>query len=184
MRHRVYGRHLGRDKDERTRLFKTLLQALFTHGTIETSQGKGKAIKGLVDRVINLAKNRNSRRLLHSFVNSKDLEERLIKEIVPKLGNRTSGYTSLVRLGTRVGDRTMMVRMSLIGTEKLEPIKQVTSKKTEGLIKKEVKVKEKTTRKSISEKKDRTGQSVRKTTRPSKGSKSTKRGTSRLSKTK
>lgn len=124
MRHRVYGSQLGRNKDERSRLFKALLQVLFTYGTIETSQEKGKAIKGLVDKVINLAKNKNTSRLVKSYINNKDLENRLIKEIVPKLGTRSSGYTSMVRLGTRMGDQTMMVRMSLIGAEELEPIKK------------------------------------------------------------
>lgn len=149
MRHRVYGRYLGRNKDQREALFKNLVQALFLHGTIKTSESKAKAIKGLVDKVINLAKNKNTKRLLQSYLN-KELSERLTKEIVPKLGTRSSGYTSMVRLGTRLGDRTMMVKMSLIGAEKLEPIKkvtsdkkQVTSKKTVGPIKKEVKVKEK-----------------------------------------
>lgn len=169
MRHRVYGRHLGRSKDERNRLFRTLLQALFTHGTIETSQDKGKAVKGLVDKVINLAKSKNTQRLLQSYLNNKDLEERLVKEIVPKLGTRSSGFTSMIRLGTRSGDQTMMVKMSLIGAEELEPIKK--------------EVKEKTTRKSVSEKKERTEQSVRSTTSPSKGSKSTKKRTSKLPKT-
>lgn len=132
MRHRVYGSHLGRNKDERNRLFKSLLQALFTHGAIETSSDKAKAIKGLVDKVINLAKNKDPQRLLQSYFNNKDLQERLIKEIVPKLGDRTSGYTSVVKLGTRLGDRTMMVRMSLIGVEKLEPIKKGEREKGKG----------------------------------------------------
>jgi len=90
VRHRIYGKHLGRDKDTRDTLFKGLIQALFTHGTIETTEAKAKAIKGLVDKVINLAKN-----------------EKIY-------GNRTSGYTSLVKLGKRLGDQAMMVRMSLI----------------------------------------------------------------------
>ena len=51
MRHRVYGKHLGRDKDQRTTLFKGLVRSLFIHGTIQTSEAKAKAIKGLVDKV-------------------------------------------------------------------------------------------------------------------------------------
>lgn len=102
MRHRIYGKHLGRDKDERDTLFKGLIQALLTHETIQTTEAKAKAIKGLVDKVINLAKNKK----IYHFG--------LTKEILPKLGNRTSGYTSLVKLGKRLGDQAMVVRMSLI----------------------------------------------------------------------
>ncbi len=99
MRHRIYGKHLGRDKDERDTLFKGLIQALLTHGTIETTEAKAKSIKGLVDKVINLAKDERSSRASRT------------KKIY---GNRTSGYTSLVKLGRRLGDQAMMVRMSLI----------------------------------------------------------------------
>lgn len=86
MRHRVYGKKLGRNKNERTRLFKSLVSSLLTHGTITTSESKAKAIKGLVDKIINSTKSK---------------------------GARKSGYTQLVRLGTRLGDQTMMVKMSL-----------------------------------------------------------------------
>lgn len=123
MRHRVYGKHLSKNKDERDRLFKNLVCSLFTYGTIETSWAKAKAIKGLVDRVINLAKEKRNRHL-QSFLTDKNLRERLIKEIIPKMGNRTSGYTSMVRIGARAGDQAMMVKMSLIGAEQLKSTKK------------------------------------------------------------
>lgn len=138
MRHRVYGKKLGRDKNQRTALLKSLVQSIFTHGTIETSEAKAKAVKGLIDKVINLAKNKNSQRLLQAYF-SKNLQERLIKEVAPKLNDRNSGYTKTIRVGTREGDRTMVVRMSLINNEKLEPIKKEEVKKEV----KQVKVEEK-----------------------------------------
>lgn len=121
MRHRVYGKQLGRNKNERDNLFKGLLRLLLIHGTIQTSETKAKAIKGLVDKVINLAKNKKEVQL-QSFLVDKNLRERLTKEIVPALGTKTSGYTSMVKMGRRLGDQTMMVRMSLIGAEELKPI--------------------------------------------------------------
>ncbi len=180
MRHRVYGKKLGLDKNERTALFKSLVQELFLHGNLTTTQSKVKAIKGLVDKVINLAKNKNSQRLLQAYFSNKLLQERLIKEIVPKLGARTSGFTSTVRMGTRVGDQTMMVKMSLIGAEELKPLEKVTPRlrsgqagnRLQGRVKKAAEVK-----KVVSEKKGITGQSVRKTY-------VTRKGTSRLSKNK
>jgi large subunit ribosomal protein L17 len=123
VRHRVYGKHLGRNKDQRKALFKGLMYALFSYGTIQTSETKAKAIKGLVDKVINFAKDKNIHNL-QSYVSDKDLRERLVKEISPKVGNRTSGYTRLVKLGTRIGDQTTMVKMSLIGAEELKPIQK------------------------------------------------------------
>lgn len=133
MRHRVYGQKLGRNKNERTALFKKLVQALLIHGTITTSRAKAKAIKGQVDKVINLAKSKNTHHLLRAFLAEESLVNRLIMEIAPKLADRTSGYTSVVRMGNRQGDNTMMVRMSIIGAEKLgkitKPAKKVAKKK-------------------------------------------------------
>jgi large subunit ribosomal protein L17 len=131
VRHRVYGYKLGRNKDERGRLFKSLISSLFLHGTIEISEKKAKAIKGMVDRVINLARSKETQRHLEGYINNKDLRERVIKEIIPKIYGRTSGYTSLIKLGTRLGDRTMMVRMSLIGVENLKPLEVEPNKKSE-----------------------------------------------------
>ncbi|OGE19019.1 50S ribosomal protein L17 [Candidatus Daviesbacteria bacterium RIFCSPLOWO2_02_FULL_41_8] len=124
MRHRVYGKHLGRDKDQRKGLFKGLVYSLFSLGTIATSEAKAKAIKGLVDRIINSAKENSKfpKPLVQSFVNDKFLQKRLTDDILPKLGSRSSGYTKIIRMGTRLGDQTMMVKMSLIGAEELKPI--------------------------------------------------------------
>lgn len=134
MRHKVYGRKLNRNKNERTALFKSLAQELFLHGTITTTESKAKSIKGLVDKIINCAKGKDSQRLLQSYFTSKVLQDRLIKEIVPKLGGRTSGYTSLMKMGIREGDRSIVVKMSIIGVEKLKPIKKESKESEESKV--------------------------------------------------
>lgn len=153
MRHKVYGKKLGRNNDERDVLFKSLVHNLFSYGTIETTEAKAKSVKGLIDKIINLAKSKTSQRMIQGYFNNRSLEERLVKDLLPKMQSRTSGYTSLIRVGRRPGDNTMVVRMSLIGSEELKPIVKVKvdhkkePKKTELKIeeikpvKKEVKVK-------------------------------------------
>lgn len=125
-------------------LFKSLIEPLFLHGTIETSQAKAKAIQGLVDKVINLAKDKKRQHLLQSYLTGKDLKKRLVDEIIPKLGNRSSGYTSLLKLGSRLGDQTMMVRMSLIGAERLSVLSPQLSDKGKSVVGKSVTDKQKT----------------------------------------
>ncbi len=93
MRHNVYGRKLGRNTAERNSLFKNLLESLIAHGSIKTTESKAKAIKGLIDKFINKSKN---------------------KELLSRFKSRTSGYMSLIKLGPRLGDGAMMVRMSLL----------------------------------------------------------------------
>lgn len=138
MRHNVYGKHLGRRNDERSALFKSLVRNLFLYESIETTEAKAKAIKGLVDRIITQAKFPATKRLVKQFLNEKQIEEKLFKEIVPKVQSRNSGYTATIKVGRRLGDGAMVVKMSLlVDTVKSEP-KEVKSKKT-----KEVKEEEK-----------------------------------------
>ncbi len=120
MRHNVYGKHLGRDRNQRTALFKSLVRALILNEKIETTEAKAKSIKGLVDKLINQAKAPSTRRLMSQFLTEKSLSQKLVKEILPGLGSRNSGYTSIVKLGRRLGDGAMMVNMSLM-KGKIEP---------------------------------------------------------------
>ena len=117
MRHRVYGKHLGRDANGRAALFKSLVVSLILHGSIETTQTKAAAIKGLVDQIINQAKHKETRRLLQSFLTQKVVVDKLVNEVVPSLQSRNSGYTSIIKLGNRLGDNAMVVRMSLLTDE-------------------------------------------------------------------
>lgn len=114
MRHRVYGKHLGRSKDQRTALFKSLVRSLILEETIKTTAPKAKAIKGLVDKIITQAKSVTSKRLVAQFLTHKTVLDKLNNEILPRVGSRNSGYTSVVRVGARQGDGAMIVKMSLI----------------------------------------------------------------------
>ena len=90
------------------------MRSLLLSETIETTETKAKAIKGLVDKIINQAKSKNTQRLVSQFLTDKKVLEKLIKDITPRVSDRVSGYTSVVRLGRRLGDGGMMVRMSLL----------------------------------------------------------------------
>ncbi len=120
MRHRVYGKHLGRDKNQRNALFKSLVQSLLLNESIQTSDSKAKAIRGIVDKLINQAKSPITRRLISQFLVNKSISEKLVKEIVPAVSSRTSGYTSIIKLNKRLGDGSLQVQMSLILDKKIE----------------------------------------------------------------
>lgn len=121
MRHKVYGKHLSRDKDQRTALFKSLVRSLILEESIQTTAPKAKAIKGLFDKIITQAKSPTSKRLVSQFLIHKPVLDKLNNEILPKFSSRTSGYTSMVRIGPRLGDGAMIVKMSLILDEAKTP---------------------------------------------------------------
>ncbi len=137
MRHSVYGKKLSRDINERDALFKSLVQSLILSKSIQTTQTKAKAIKGLVDKVINQAKDESTRRLFNQFITRKTTQEKLVKELIPQLQDRNSGYTSVVKMGRRQGDGAMMVKMTLLLNSK-DKIASV-EKKVEKTSPKEVK---------------------------------------------
>lgn len=118
MRHRVYGKHLGRNKNERTALFRTLVHSLLVSESIETTYGKAKAIKGLVDKIITQAKSPATRSLVSQFLINKKAHTKLMEEILPRVKSRNSGYTSIIKMGKRLGDNSLIVKMSLILEEK------------------------------------------------------------------
>lgn len=135
MRHRVYGKHLGRDKNQRLALFRGLVGSLILHESIQTTQAKAKAIKGLVDTLIVKSKQDSNaaRSALESFFQQPKVLEKLTQDVSKRYNSRNSGFTQIVRLGTRAGDGAMMVKMSLIGADeaKVTPKAQVAEKEVE-----------------------------------------------------
>jgi large subunit ribosomal protein L17 len=127
VRHRVYGKHLSRSKDQRTALFKSLVRSLILEESIKTTAPKAKAIKGLVDRIITQAKSVTSKKMVAQFLPHKVVLDKLNNEILPRVSSRNSGYTSTVRIGSRMGDGAMIVKMSLILDEAKSKVSKVPS---------------------------------------------------------
>jgi large subunit ribosomal protein L17 len=57
MRHRLAGRHLGRNSSHRVAMFRNLARALITHGKITTTLPKAKTLRPFIEKLITLAKN-------------------------------------------------------------------------------------------------------------------------------
>lgn len=121
----MYGKHLNRDTDQRTALFKSLVRSLILSEKIQTTDAKAKAIKGMVDKLVTQAKSPTTRRLIAQFITDKTVAEKFISDIVPRLSDRTSGYTSIVKIGKRLGDGAMMVQMSLLTQGQKSTTKEV-----------------------------------------------------------
>jgi len=122
MRHRVFGRKLGRDVKSRKALFKNLINALIEHQEIKTTEAKAKAIKGLVDKFVSRAKKKDlhSRRLVFSFLQNQKMVNKLFEEIAPRFRQRSSGFTRIIKLGRRKGDAAMVVKMEFVEGEEMK----------------------------------------------------------------
>lgn len=105
MKHKVFGRKLGRDIKERTALFRSLANALIDHGKITTTWAKAQAVRPQIEKTVTHAKNGSvqSVRQVTSFLNKPKNVRRLVDEIAPQLTS-TGGYVRIYRLGVRMGD--------------------------------------------------------------------------------
>ena len=123
MRHRVYGRHLGRSKDHRRSLFRNLMTDLFRYGRIRTTEAKAKAIRGEAEKVITLAKRAatdgdlNARRKVSVALTDPAVARELVASIAPRYEGRAGGYLRLRKLGPRQGDGASMVQIELVEGE-------------------------------------------------------------------
>ena len=73
MRHRVYGRKLGRDGEHRRAMLRNLAAGVFEHGQVETTLAKAKAVQPLVEKIITVAKKGTlqARRQIESKLNDR-----------------------------------------------------------------------------------------------------------------
>ena len=123
MRHQVAGYRLGRNKDYRIGLRRSLICALFTHEKIKTTHTKAMAIRGDAERLITLARNSakasesdkvSARRLAAARLNDAALVKKLFDDIAPRFATRPGGYTRMFKLGPRLGDAAPMVLLELV----------------------------------------------------------------------
>src|SRR5256886_7713226 len=105
MRHRKDGFKLGRVTAHRWALFRNLLVALFRHERIQTTEAKAKAVRGLAEHMITLAKRDtlHARRQVLAMVPDTGVVGQLFGTIAPRFGDRNGGYTRLIQSGRRPG---------------------------------------------------------------------------------
>lgn len=123
MRHRIVGKKLGRQKDERAALRRILIAQLFEHESIKTTHAKALAVRGQAERLITLAKRGtkagdasmvHARRLAAARLSNPTIVNKLFDEIAPRYAERPGGYTRIMKLGPRLGDAAEIVLLELV----------------------------------------------------------------------
>ena len=114
MNKKVFGKKLSRERSSREALFVGLVSDLVLNKKIETTKAKAKAIVGMIDKMVVLAKKNtlgSKRELLRKLKGNKDVATLLWKEIASVFTDRNSGFTKMVNLPQRKGDLSEMVRL-------------------------------------------------------------------------
>ncbi|MDQ6677940.1 MAG: 50S ribosomal protein L17 [Acidobacteriota bacterium] len=119
MRHRVGTVKLKRDVGARNSLFKNLVTSVIEHERVVTTVPKAKAIRGMVDNMITLAKrdNLHARRQAAAFLETPKSVRKLFDTLGARFSQRQGGYTRIVRLGFRKGDGAEQAMIELVGSE-------------------------------------------------------------------
>ena len=121
------GRRLGRSSSHRLALLRSLTTSLFKYEKIVTTDSKAKELRRFAENLITTAKKggiSNIRQVARD-IKDENILNKLFQELAPRFGERKSGYTRIIKLGPRKGDRANMALVSLL----LEEAKDKKKKK-------------------------------------------------------
>jgi large subunit ribosomal protein L17 len=119
MRHKRAGYKLKRDLGARRSLLRGLVTSVIEEERVITTVPKAKAAKPLVERMITLAKEDtlHARRQAAAFLMTPASVKKLFDKLGTRFGQRSGGYTRVVRLGWRKGDGAEQAMLELVGSE-------------------------------------------------------------------
>lgn len=119
MRHKKFGRALGRSSAHRSAMFRNMVTSLFEHERIVTTAEKAKEVRPIAEKMITLAKrgDLHARRQALDFIRSKKIVAKLFDEISGQFKDRNGGYTRIIQTGIRQGDAASMAIIELVGFE-------------------------------------------------------------------
>src|SRR5580698_5416684 len=128
MRHNKHHASLGVTREHRAAMLSNLAVALITHGRIETTLSKAKALRPFVEKVITKAKQAAAktekkdavhlRRLALKDVRDEDAVTLLFNEKYKDFAERAGGYTRIYKIGPqRISDAAEMALIEFVKAE-------------------------------------------------------------------
>jgi large subunit ribosomal protein L17 len=133
MRHRKSINHLSRKTAHRKAMLANMATSLILHKRINTTLAKAKALRGYIEPLITKSKEdtTHSRRMVFSYLQSKEAVTELFREVSVKVADRPGGYTRIIKTGARLGDNAEMCMMELVDfNETMLAEKQTKAKAT------------------------------------------------------
>ena len=116
MRHNKKFNHLSRKSAHRDAMLANMTISLILHKRIFTTLAKAKALRVYAEPIINRAKNDTmaNRRVVFSYLQSKEAVKELFQEVAQKIAERPGGYTRILKLGNRLGDNAKVCIIELV----------------------------------------------------------------------
>lgn len=116
MRHNKKFNHLGRKKGHRDALLSNMAVSLIMHKRIFTTVAKAKALRVYAEPIITRCKKDDmaNRRLVFSYLQSKDAVKELFGPVAEKVGERPGGYLRILKTRHRLGDNAEMCMIEFV----------------------------------------------------------------------
>lgn len=114
--HRRLVKHFGRKFKARKALLRGLMKSLVEHGRIKTTLLKAKETRRQIEKAITLGRKGtlNSTRVLSARLADSDAAVALVKDIAPRFKERPGGYTRIIKIGARPGDKAEMAFLEFV----------------------------------------------------------------------
>lgn len=116
MRHRLGHRKLNRDKAGRKALLRGLATQLMLKGRIVTTIERAKELRKVVEPLVTVGRTDNlfNRRLAMASLYGDEVVSKLFSVIGPANKTRPGGYTRILRMGYRAGDRARQAMVEFV----------------------------------------------------------------------
>ena len=97
-------------------MMSNMATSLILHKRIETTLAKAKALRVYVEPIISRSKedSTHNRRIVFSYLHSKEAVNELFREVSQKVANRPGGYTRILKTGIRQCDNSEMCIIELV----------------------------------------------------------------------
>jgi large subunit ribosomal protein L17 len=116
MRHGKKNNHLSRQAPHRKAMLANMACSLIQHKRVSTTVAKAKALQKYIEPIITKSKtdSTHSRRVVFSYLKSKEAVTELFREVSTKVMERPGGYTRILKTGFRLGDNAQMCFIELV----------------------------------------------------------------------
>lgn len=125
MRHRVFGKKLGRNHNQRQALFRNLTKSMFTYGSIETTDAKAKAVISTVERLSAWIMNKpelDAKRELFKVLQDQKWVNSAVANFKSVYLGQDSNFTKVTKIKRRQGDDALIVKLSFTKKVDLLPV--------------------------------------------------------------
>ena len=117
MRHRVKTTRLNRNRSHLDAMLKNLATSVILYERVKTTQAKAKLVRPVVEKLISSAKGQPTAlamRRLNAYFSDKNASKKLVRELLGRYQERTSGFVRITPMGFRAGDASPMATIELI----------------------------------------------------------------------